>query len=106
MTIREEIEEKYSDDEKLLFIDGFDDAIVGVVNGISMKHESKVCYAIEEIIAILVEEGWDYYEAVEHFEINISGSYMGVNTPCFIDIDPDIFNEIKKLRQLKAAIDL
>lgn len=106
MTTREEIEDRYCDDENLLFIDGFDDAIVGVVNGISMKHQSKVCYATEEIISILVGQGLSYEEAVEHFDFNISGSYMGENTPCFIDIDPDVFDQIKKLRQLKASIDL
>ena len=111
MSIREDIEERYygTDDECiLLFLDGgFDDAIAGVVDGISVGHNPKVCYFTSTIIEILISQGFSDEEAYEHFDFNITGSYMGVNTPVFLDIpNEDEFSRRKRVKQLQEAIDL
>ena len=57
------ISEEYPD---LLKADGFDDAIIGVVERIGIQ---AICYDQEKVIDILLErDGRDYEEAVEYFE--------------------------------------
>ena len=78
MNIREELSEEY---EGLLFADGFDDAILGVAERIGM--EAVVAYSTPKIIEILSRDMTEE-EAVEYFEFNILGAYMGERTPVFI----------------------
>ena len=44
----------------------------------------KIVYNIDEVINILMREGMTVDEAIEYYEYNISGSYVGENTPSFI----------------------
>ena len=69
------------DYEGLLFADGFDDAILGVAERIGM--EPVVAYDVNKIIEILARDMTED-EAVEFFEFNILGAYMGERTPVFI----------------------
>ena len=69
------------DYEGLLFADGFDEAIIGVAERIGM--EPVVAYDTNKIIEILSREMTED-EAVEFFEFNILGAYMGERTPIFI----------------------
>lgn len=78
MNIREELSEEY---EGLLFADGFDEAILGVAERIGM--EAVVAYSTPKIIEILACEMTED-EAVEYFEFNILGAYVGERTPVFI----------------------
>ena len=78
MSIREELSEEY---EGLLFADGFDDAILGVAERIGM--EAVVAYSTPKIIEILARDMTED-EAVEYFEFNILGAYVGERTPVFI----------------------
>ena len=78
MNIREELSEEYGD---LLFADGFDDAILGVAERIGM--EVVVAYSTPKIIEILSRDMTED-EAVEYFEFNILGAYMGERTPIYI----------------------
>ena len=78
MNIREELS-AYHDD--LLFADGFDDAILGVAERIGM--EAVVAYSTPKIIEILSREMTED-EAVEYFEFNILGAYVGERTPVFV----------------------
>ena len=83
MNIREDILDQFGDDaETMLFADGFDDAIVGVGN----KFGDQLCviYDADRVIDILMKEGMDYAEAMEHFDFNIAGAYVGEQTPIFI----------------------
>lgn len=75
---REELSEEY---EGLLFADGFDDAIIGVAERIGM--EPVVAYSVGAILQILAQDMTED-EAVEYFEFNILGAYMGERTPVFI----------------------
>ena len=73
---------------RLLKIDGHDNAIMGVVDG--MDTEVKLCYDTDIILENLVKEGMTYDEAQEFFCFNIAGAYMGEGTPCFLrEFDED-----------------
>tara|TARA_B100000963_G_C22496328_1_gene611627 strand:- start:294 stop:545 length:252 start_codon:yes stop_codon:yes gene_type:complete len=67
-------------EEECLTADGFDDALVGCTYGANVV----AVYDIDRIIEILVEEGMDYEDAVEHADFNIVGSYVGEKTPIFM----------------------
>ena len=69
------------DYEGLLFADGFDDAIIGVAERIGM--EPVVAYDTNKIIEILSRDMTED-EAVEYFEFNVLGAYVGERTPVFI----------------------
>jgi hypothetical protein len=74
---RKEIIDSF-EDEELLFVDGFDAAIIGIdtVN-------YRVVYNIEIIIEVLIAEGMSYEDALEHFSYNIEGAYVGEKTPIY-----------------------
>lgn len=64
-----------------LVADGFDDAIVGVV---LQDEHPKVVYDSYKCIDMLIAEGMSKEEATEYFDYNVSGSYVGEQTPIFI----------------------
>lgn len=71
------------EEHELLKVDGFDDCIIGIVERFGM--EPVFCYDKELIVAkIMKEEGMPFEQAVEHFEYNIIGSWVGKTTPCFL----------------------
>lgn len=78
MSVREELSEEF---EGLLFADGFDEAILGVAERIGM--EAVVAYSTPKIIEILSRDMTED-EAVEYFEFNILGAYVGERTPIFV----------------------
>jgi len=71
------------DHEGLLFADGFDEAIMGVEESAGV-----VAYDIDKIIEILSREMTED-EAIEYFEFNILGAYMGEKTPVYIKKAPN-----------------
>jgi len=74
------------EDEECLTADGFDDAVIGIVYGV----QPKAVYSVRKIVDILMED-MSYDDAVEHFEYNIAGSYVGERTPLYIyDIQEDV----------------
>jgi hypothetical protein len=78
MNKREQLSEEY---EGLLFADGFDEAIIGVAERIGM--EPVVAYSVGAILQILAQDMTED-EAVEYFEFNILGAYVGERTPVFV----------------------
>ena len=81
---RADITDLYCDDEpNLMFADGFDEAIAGVVwDG----ERTRVVYDTESILEILtVRDDMSYEEAVEFFDFNIAGSHMGEYTPFYLE---------------------
>lgn len=68
----------------MLIADGFDEAIIGQTT------KGLVVYNIATIIELLMErDGMTEEEALEFFDFNIDGSYMGEQTPIFIFLDED-----------------
>lgn len=66
------------EDEELLFVDGFDVAIIGI-DTVSYR----VVYNKEIMIEVLIAEGMSYEDALEHFSYNIEGAYVGEKTPIY-----------------------
>jgi hypothetical protein len=70
-------------DEGALTADGYDDCIIGF-SAAQSGRPSVIVYDTDKVIAKLMSEGMSREEAWEYFEFNISGAYMGENTPIFI----------------------
>jgi hypothetical protein len=76
-----------------MLMDGYDDCIIGVCE--RMGQEPIVAYSYEKVIAKLTEDqvesiaGLTDEEAIEWFEYNMIGAWVGEKTPCFIRECPD-----------------
>ncbi len=72
-------------DEEVLVLepDSFDAAIVGLVRRIDRP--PAVCYSVEKILEVLMEDGMDAEEAREYYEYNMLGAYVGEATPMFLE---------------------
>lgn len=82
MSILEQLCERFPDTD-FLKVDGFDEAIIGVDS-----RTMRLVYSKQKILEKLVkEEGMDRLEALEYYEFNIEGAYMGEKTPVFVDSD-------------------
>ncbi len=90
MTAREWVDNEL-DGEEALVIDGYDDCIIGIVQ---LFNKRIVLYDQMKVIAKLVAGGLDEAEAVEWYEFNIIGAYMGEGTPGFATLfEPNIHGE-------------
>jgi len=84
--------------EEAVVFDGFDEAIIGMAERINLG--PVVAYSVEKIFEILMKgmevseddldedetiESRKYMDALEYFEYNIKGSWMGEFTPIFIE---------------------
>lgn len=79
---KEELLEAYGDlvgDTDLLMADGFDDAIVGIC-----CCSFRIIYDYDLMLEILVEEGMEEIDAIEHLEYNVLNAYVGPQTPIFM----------------------
>ena len=65
---------------EIMKADGFDDAVIGVTFGA----EAKAVYSVSKCLDILVEEGMSMEDAVEHFEYNVGGSFVGEKSPVWV----------------------
>ena len=82
------IEATYSDySDKILLADGFDDAFIGV--GQNTEGNPVAVYSIEKCLDILAEQFKDEEDAmgdaIDYFEFNVRGSYVGEFTPMFVN---------------------
>ena len=72
-------------EEDALFADGFDEAIIGISE--RFGRVPIVAYDRGFCISILMErDGMDYEEAVEFFDFNVIGAWVGEGTPEFITL--------------------
>jgi hypothetical protein len=62
-------------EEDILKADGFDEAIIGIET-----NEMRLIYSVSKCIQILCRD-MDEEEAVEFFDFNVRGSYVGDKTP-------------------------
>ena len=65
--------------EECLLADGFDDAVIGISYG----PDQVAIYDIGKVVEILSED-MPHEDAVEFFEYNIAGTYLGPKTPMFV----------------------
>jgi hypothetical protein len=69
-------------DEQVLLADGFEEALVGVVQ---LFDKLVAVYDREKCIEILqARDGMEHDEAEEFFEFNTQGAYVGEQTPGFL----------------------
>ena len=66
----------------ILLADGFEDAFVGV--GSAYYNPPVAVYDYDRCIDLLVNDDCDYEQAIEYFEFNVIGAYVGPQTPMFI----------------------
>ena len=71
---------EYYQDEEFLKADGFDDAVIGVDT-----NTMRLIYSVRLCVEILVLQGMDMFEAIEYFDFNIRGSFVGEKTPIWCE---------------------
>jgi hypothetical protein len=85
MPTLDEIREMIDDyNSPALQIDGHDNAIIGAGMG-GLDGDYILVYSKERIIQNLMDQGMDRIEAIEYFDFNIDGAYLGPGTPIIID---------------------
>ena len=73
-------------DSEALRVDGFNDCIIG-----TDYKKLRVVYSIERMLAILMErDGMSMEEAIEYFDFNIGGAYVGEMTPVYVWTEDNI----------------
>jgi hypothetical protein len=83
--ILEQIIDRYPD-ESFLKADGFDEAIFGVDEA-SMR----LVYSVSDCISILeFDQNMTRTEAIECFEFNVRGAYVGEKTPIWCEDNFDL----------------
>lgn len=86
MSKREQIANNYVGGDELLFMDQeyFDEAIIGVAT--SSLGMMAVAYSEPKVIDLIIKhDRMTPDEAMEYYQFNILGAYVGENTPVFID---------------------
>jgi hypothetical protein len=80
----DKILDRWEDDEFIVLEDRvqYDHCLVGVVERFGMS--PVLCYDYDKVIAMHVKEGMTREEAVEYFDFNTIGAWMGDRTPVFI----------------------
>ena len=76
----DKIVEWFPEDE-FLIADGFNDAIIGIDS-----NSMRLIYSVTKCIEILSKD-MDEEEAVEYFDFNVRGSYVGEKTPIWCTDD-------------------
>jgi len=84
----ERIKEKLAEENPdAMLADGFEDALIGIAR--QGPGRVLACYDRNKCIQILVEGGCTEEEAEDHFCYNVQGSYVGDDTPIFLELDTD-----------------
>jgi hypothetical protein len=83
--VRSKIEKFAIENEiEIYFCDGHDNAIIGLGRKFNTF---SVIYSTKIVLQNLMND-MDYDDAIEYFEFNIAGAYVGENTPTF-SLDED-----------------
>jgi hypothetical protein len=79
---KEKVSEE-SGNEKMLFCDGYEDALIGYLDRFGT--EPVALYDREKCINILMDrDKMTFEEAEEYFQFNTVGAWVGENTPGFV----------------------
>jgi len=75
--------------EDALMMDGFNDCVVGILERCGM--ESIVIYDREKVIAKLMDDdGYSHDEALDFYQYNQLGAWLGAKTPGFVVWLPEL----------------
>ena len=81
MGILQAIIDTYPEDT-FMIMDGLDEGVIGVSHV-----DNKLIYSQKKILEILVGEGLEMEDAIEHFEYNIAGAYVEGQPHICMDAD-------------------
>ena len=103
LSLRDELEEFYGSEEKpLLFSDGHDNAIIGVIS--RCGQDPFVVYEYRTVIKNFMKDGMTAEEAEEWVSYNWTGAWVGTATPAILEpCRPSCLAAEKKLADLIAA---
>lgn len=77
--IRDDIVGQFPEEE-FLFVDGYDDAIIGFCN-----ESMRLIYDYSKMVILLMEaDGINCEDAVEFLEYNVLNNYQGEKTPIYL----------------------
>jgi hypothetical protein len=69
----------------MLLADGFEDAFLGTTMLQPGRNEELAIYSYDKCIEVLIlRDGMTAEEAVEYFDYNVTGAWMGEDTPLFM----------------------
>ena len=74
------------EEDNVIMYDDLDDAIIGVSR--RFGRGPIIAYDVQKCLAIYMKQGMTYEEAVEYFDFNVIGMWVGDGTPEFIEV-PD-----------------
>jgi hypothetical protein len=78
------LEELREQNPEALLADGFEAAYIGYVEPFNSLPVA--VYSISKCIEVLMtRDGMDFWAAQEFFDFNVKGSYLGPNTPLFLE---------------------
>lgn len=69
--------------EGLVLADGLEAAFLGLMMRFNVL-DPIACYDYDLVIQSFIEEGMTEEEAIEHFEYNVIGAWVGERTPCYL----------------------
>jgi hypothetical protein len=75
------IKKAMGDDEKILLADGLENAFMGIGR---QFHHPVAIYSYKKVIKTLMRSKMSHEEAVEYFDYNIAGAFIGDQTPVFL----------------------
>lgn len=67
---------------ELLKMDGYDDCAIGLAY--RFGHQEVIAYDLNKVLHKLQADGMTYDEAMEFYEYNMIGAYVGDATPIFV----------------------
>ena len=68
-------------EEEFLKADGLDEAVIGIE-----EDEMRLVYSVDKCIEIFMSQGMEYDEALEFFDYNVRGAWMGDKTPIWVKL--------------------
>lgn len=69
-------------DENILYMNGYEDCVVGYVERFGQPVIA--CYDRRKVLDRLEQDGMNPEEAEEFYQFNQLGAWMGEHTPCFL----------------------
>lgn len=79
--VREELAER---NPEALLADGLEKALIGYTA--NHHGETRAVYDADNCISILIRQGMSREEAVEYFEFNTLGAYVGKHGPVYVQV--------------------